>query len=119
MGKLPVNLKLSNKEFADELHIYPNVGGVMISWKACKALAYYQTAIRTHLLAPMLSHPVFRSPLINTISANTATPLLTKDSVITEFPTVFDGVIRAMDGEQFHIHLSTMPIHFIHPLCIS
>ena len=34
------------------------------------------------------------------------TSLFTKDSVVTDFPMVFDGIVRAMDGEQFHIHLS-------------
>ena len=38
IGKLPVNLKLGNREFADELHIYPDVCGILISWKACKSL---------------------------------------------------------------------------------
>lgn len=48
-------------------------------------------------------YPGFRSPLINTISANTAITLLTKTLLLT----VFDGMIRAMDSEQFHIHLSS------------
>ena len=38
---------------------------------------------------------------------NEAAPLPTKDSIFTEFPTAFDGLIRAMDGEEFHIHLSS------------
>ena len=47
MGKLPILLKLGNKEFADELHINPNVCGMLISWKT------YQIA--THIpLLPLL-----------------------------------------------------------------
>ena len=38
MGKLPIRLKLGNRKFADELHIYPDVCGLLISWKACKSL---------------------------------------------------------------------------------
>ena len=53
-----------------------------------------------------MSAHVPNTPPINTASVSTRTPLLTKDSVVTEFPTVFDGTIRVMDGEQFHIHLS-------------
>ena len=41
--------------------------------------------------------------------------MLTKDAVITDIPTVFDGVIRAMDGEQFHIHLSNNE----KPFCVT
>ena len=38
------------------------------------------------------------------LSAPSTLPL-NKDSIVTEFPCVFDGVIRAMDGEKFHIYL--------------
>ena len=93
VGKLPITLKLGSKEFPDELHIYPNVCGVLISWKACKGLG---------ILPDCYPHPP-----VNIINVNEAAPLLTKDSIITEFPTVFDGLIRAMDGEEFHIHLSS------------
>ena len=104
MGKLPVIFKLGNKEFVDELHIYPDVCGVLISWKACKNLGilpdcYPQPAVTTAAMS--IQTPDF-PPVIAT-----TTPLLTKDSVITEFPAVFDGTIRAMDGEQFHIHLTS------------
>ena len=104
MGKLLVIFKLGNKEFVDELHIYPDVCGVLISWKASKNLGilpdcYPQPAVTTAAMS--IQTPDF-PPVIAT-----TTPLLTKDSVITGFPAVFDGTIRAMDGEQFHIHLTS------------
>ena len=123
MGKLPVNLKLGNKEFAIELHIYPHVGRVLISWKACKSLGilpdcYPHPPVSTNAE----SSTAFRSPPVNTISVNTATSLLTKNSAITEFPTVFDGVIRATYGWRAISHplSQTILCHItqIHPLCI-
>ena len=50
---------------------------------------------------------LYPHPPVNIISVNEAAPLITKDSIITEFPTVFDGLIRAMEDEKFHIHLSS------------
>ena len=38
LGKLPVTLCLGDKNYQDDVHIYPNVHGTLISWKANKAL---------------------------------------------------------------------------------
>ena len=38
LGKLPVILRLGAKTYLEDIHIYPNVCGTLISWKACKAL---------------------------------------------------------------------------------
>ena len=108
VGKLPICLKLGNTEFSDDLHIYSDVCGILISWKACKNLG---------ILPDCYPHPpastkaictttLDESP-INIISTDAGTSMLTKDSIINEFPRVFDGIIRAMDGEQFHIHLTS------------
>ena len=116
MGKLPVSLKLGSKEFTDELHIYPDVCGVLISWKACKNLGILPDCYPHPLVATTaVSTKALGSPPVNTVPVNTSTPLLTKDSVVNEFPTVFDGIIRAMDGEQFHIHLSSNA----KPFCVT
>ena len=113
MGKLPVRLKLGNREFADELHIYPDVCGVLISWKACKSLGILPDCYPHPTV--VISTQALDLPSINTTSVSTTTSLLTKNSVVTEFPMVFDGIIRAMDGEQFHIHLSANA----KPFCIT
>ena len=62
--------------------------------------------LHTPVATAVMSTQAFDLPSINATSVNTTTSLLTKNSVVTEFPMVFDGIIRAMDGEQFHIHLS-------------
>ena len=36
--KLPVTLRLGGWKYVDDLHIYPNVTGVLLSWKAAKGL---------------------------------------------------------------------------------
>lgn len=106
MGKLPVNLKFGYREFSDDLLIYSDVDRVLISWKGCKSLGILPNCYPYPPVGTTAdSFKAFRSPPINAISANVTTPLLTKDSVVTEFPTEFDGMIRAMDGKQFHIHL--------------
>ena len=38
LGKIPVHLQLGVHEYDDELHIYPNISGALLSWKACKGL---------------------------------------------------------------------------------
>ena len=38
IGKLPVTLMLGTKTYTDELHIYPEVTGILLSWKAAKGL---------------------------------------------------------------------------------
>ena len=116
IGKLPVNLKLGNREFADELHIYPDVCGILISWKACKSLGILPDCYpHTPVATAVMSTQAFDLLSVNATSANTTTSLLTKNSVVTEFPMVFDGIIRAMDGEQFHIHLSANA----KPFCVT
>ena len=46
---------------------------------------------------------------------NEFAPLLTKDSIVTDSPMAFVGVIKAMDGEKFHIHLSRNA----NPFCVT
>ena len=38
IGRLPVKLALGGRKYVEDLHIYPNVEGVLLSWKAAKEL---------------------------------------------------------------------------------
>ena len=38
LRKLPVKIQLGCYEHSEELHIYPNISGTLLSWKACKSL---------------------------------------------------------------------------------
>ena len=104
LGKLSVTFKLKNREYTDDLHIYPSVLGTLMSWKACKGIGIlpqcypYPSAADTAPLPNPLSSQLLRT--------TTASLPVNMDAVVKEFPTVFDGNIRSMDGEEFHIHLT-------------
>ena len=38
LGRLPVTFYLGSTEYHNHLHIYPDIHGTILSWKACKAL---------------------------------------------------------------------------------
>ena len=61
--------------------------------KHAKLSKYYHHAIST----PSVHEVTLPSP--------TSTTPLTVDHILSEYPTVFDGQIRNMTGEQFHISL--------------
>ena len=96
IGKLPITLSLGTRVYTDEFHIYPNVAGTLLSWKAAKGL----TILPEHYPNPS---PVATTPHLAVTEATQ--PVLTYD-IRREFPTVFDGQIRTMEGEKFHITLT-------------
>ena len=120
LGKLPIHLKLGDRKFSDELHIYPDICGILIPWKACKSLG---------ILPDCYPHPLTVVNTVQTINPDlmsapapalpptpiTSTSLLTKDTIVAEFSSVFDGIIRAMDGEKFHIYLTANA----KPFCVT
>jgi len=58
-----------------------------------------------------MSGLAFYLPVSQTPSINAS--LLTKEA---EFPFVFNGIIRAMDSEKFHIYLTTNTKPFLHDI---
>ena len=107
IGKLPVKLKLGDKEYSDDFHVYPNIQGALISWKACKQLSIlpecYPHSV-THLNKLTITTPSSEP----TTTTNTAmeSPLLSLEYAKDLYPTIFDGQIRCMEGEKFHISLT-------------
>ena len=108
IGKLPTTLSLQDRQHCEDMHIFQEVSGVMISWKACKALGILPASYPT----PFSTVPIFIKPhkqtTTTTVSVNAAT--IGTSSSVTEqlmaaFPTVFDGQIRVMQGEEFHIEI--------------
>ena len=104
IGKLPVTLSLGTHVHTDDFHIYPNVTGTLLSWKAAKGL----TVLPEHYPNPV--------PAVAPHIAATTTnqPALTPD-VRGEFPSIFDGQVRTMDGETFHITLT----EDAQPFCVN
>ena len=88
------------------MHIFQEVSGVMISWKACKALGILPANYPVPLPTVSASVDPQRQTPTTTVSVNTATigtSLSVTEQLMTSFPTVFDGQIRVMQGEEFHI----------------
>ena len=116
IGKLPVKLELGGKEYSDDFHIYPNIQGALISWKACKQLSIlpecYPRPI-THLDELTIITP---SPEPATITNTpTESPPLSPEYAKNQYPTIFDGQIRSMEGEKFHISLTDNA----RPFCVN
>ena len=102
VGRLPVCFKIGDKQHFDDLYIYPNVTGTLMSWKTCKEL---------RILSDCYSNPTVASTTVNSVANTIATRLdtclhLDKHLVVREFPTVLDGKINSMEGEKFHISLT-------------
>lgn len=107
MGKIPVTFKLGSHTHVEDLHIYRDMKGVLLSWRVSKGL---------HILPQCYPEPVNTvTPKANchtgTVNAVVCTPTTTakpslSEYVTREFPTVFDGQIKTMEGEQFNIALT-------------
>ena len=100
IGKLPVKVSLGAQEHTAEFHIYPEVSGTLLSWEAAKAL---------HILPPHYPNPPQPPTLCLTASETK------RQDVRTDFPTVFDGLIKTMEGEKFHI----APTDDAQPFCVK
>ena len=105
LGKLPVTIRLGNHAYLEDIHIYPNVCGTLLSWKACKAL---------QILPPSYSNPI-PSLTVHKVSLSSPLAPLTVQNVTSQYPTVFDGQIRSMQGEYFHISLTDD----VKPFCVN
>ena len=108
LGKLPVKLRLGDKEYTDNFYIYPNIRGALLSWKTCKKLG-----ILPECYPQPISHALneTNSTTISSYSTHVTdtpvqTPPLSPEYVKINYSTVFDGHIRSMKGEEFHISLT-------------
>ena len=80
------------------MHIYPSVSGAVISWLTAKQLG---------ILPESYPKPAL---VLHRLNAH-----VTAEQLMAEFPTVFDGWIRTMPGEKFHISLTGNA----HPFCVT
>ena len=100
IGKLSVRFQLVGNEHEEDVYIFPHLSGVIVSWRAAKALKI----LPPHYPLP----PPKAAPVKPSVRSTTATlPLQNMDDLKQEYPTVFDGRIRTMEGEEFHISLTT------------
>ena len=89
LGRLPVTFWYRDTKYWDDLCIHPEIQGTILSWKACKGCL---------LITPTLAVQEITSPPPLGRSKHS---LHSKKQLM--YPTVFDGQIRSMEGEQFHI----------------
>jgi len=92
IGKLPVTLSLGTRHFTDDFHIYPEVSG-LLPWKAAKGLNIQPKCYPQPTGMP-------NPHLVAAISTGKAL------EIMTEYPSVFDGRIKTMEGEKFQITLT-------------
>ena len=109
LGYLPVTFAIGSTQYTDKVHIYPNIPGTILSWKAAKALSILPEHYPEPIPLPTTSKP---QPRLN-VNATTFVPHA--GSFTTEFPTLFDQNIRSMGGETFHITLTENAT----PFCIK
>lgn len=93
LGKVPVTITLGRQTHQDNLHIYPGVSGALISWKTAKNL---------RILPESYPYPD-NSHLAMSVNQVSGSP--TTEDLVKQFPTVFDGCIRTIEGEKFSISL--------------
>ena len=96
----------------DHFHIYKSVSGALLSWKTAKSLG---------ILPPKYPEPlpeIPASPLVSAVRKSGSQMLdhtspVTKEDLMKEFPTVFDGQIWTMPGEVFteFTEFMKMPSH--------
>ena len=104
LGQLPVQITLGRTTHTDNLHIYPNVKGILLSWKAAQALNVLPKDYPSQL-------PDTRAL---SLSVNQK-PQEPSSDLMSEFPTVFNDQINQMKGEEFHINLT----QDAQPFCIK
>ena len=106
VGKLPhVAFCVNGRTVHDDVHIYDSIAGALISWATAKQLG---------ILPECYPEPARQIHAMHT-HHNTSNPLPTADQIMAEFPSVFDGQVRTMPGEQFHISLT----EDARPFCVT
>ena len=86
----------------DHFHIYRAVSGALLSWRTAQKLGIlppeYPEPLPSKAALPVVSSVQIVHP---PCSPNVAPA--SKEDMLKEFPTVFDGQIRTMPGEEFKI----------------
>ena len=101
MGKLPVKITLGELTHEDHLHIYPEVSGVLLSWQTCRSLKILPARYPSQICVD--SPPAHAVSSLHAPGKNHSSP---QAHLISEFPEIFNGQVKAMQGEEFHIQLS-------------
>ncbi len=103
IGSLTAVFSLKNRSVEERVHIYESVSGALISWLVAKNLGI----LPDRYPEPILDNNIDPTPSINKVNTHVKENIdITREDLINEFPTVFDGQIRTMPGETFKIELT-------------
>ena len=99
LGIVPITIKLGDVAHRDDLHIYPGVSEALTSWKAAKHLGILPASY-PYPEKQSSQEPGHREAQMRQASCDSIT-----ENLVKQFPAVFEGNIRTMEGEKFHIYL--------------
>ena len=117
IGSLEAIISIGNCSVEDHFHIYKSVSGALLSWKTAKSLGIFPPSY-PEPLPEILDSPTM--PCVQPIRSSGPKTLghirlISKEELMKEFHTVFDGQIRTMPGEVFRIRI----IEGAKPFCIG
>ena len=107
LGAIPVRIRLHERTVATTIYIFEQVTGVLLLWKASRDLGI--------LPASYPIPPVHAEASNQPVNATSTQVDVSADTLIAEFPTVFDGQVKCMPGESFRITLREDS----KPFCVS
>jgi len=113
LGRVPVTMQLGQVKYEDNLHIYPGISGALLSWRAAKALRILPSCYPLPIPMGQPSAPLNQLAKLQH-PGNPPSQQISQD-LMDQYPTVFDGQIRIMAGETFHITLVENAV----PFCVK
>ena len=100
------SFQLGKMTLTDDLHIYPEVAEVLLSWSVVKGLSILPECYPRPIGTTLVSKEHLPTTRVNTLEASPlVSPTPTSEDIMKEFPNVFDGQIKTMDGEESRISI--------------
>ena len=97
LGKLPVTVSVGGNTYKDDIHIYPQIDGILLSWRTCIGLG---------ILPQHYPQPAIKTVQVRHETTPPSSGQATSQDLMEEFPTVFTEQVKAMEGESFRIELT-------------
>ena len=114
IGKVHALFQLKDKQSREEIFIFDHINCPVLSWMACKRLGLIPMSFPEPIDNPH-DHCQIKNQINEIGKTDFPKTDFTKESLIKEFPRVFDGVIRMMPGETFKIELK----NDAQPFCVN
>ena len=109
LGSVPVTMSLGNQSVEVDIHILDGVTGLLLSWSTTQELALIPANYPAQIgcsPGPMSSDNQSTSTPQLECNSCKVSPVPTREDLIAEFPSVFNGVVCTMPGEVFKIALA-------------